>query len=204
MERGTVVVGVTGSIAAYKALAVVSALVQRGVQVRVTMTSAAAKFVTPFSFESTTHHPILIDLWSEQPGQGISHIRLAEIAQVLAIVPATADCIAGLALGLAGDAVTTTALACGAPLVVAPAMNTRMWEHPATRANVATLVSRGALLVGPAAGYLAEGSSGEGRLADPDTIVEAILRRLDRSRELEGQHFVVTAGPTREAIDPVR
>ncbi len=204
MERDMIVLGVSGSIAAYKALSVASTLVQHDLEVRAIMTSGAAKFVTPLSFESITHHPVLQDLWSEQPEMNISHIRLAEAAAVLAIVPATANTIAELAMGLAGSALTATALACRAPLVIAPAMNTRMWEHPATRGHVSVLHERNARFVGPAIGYLAEGASGEGRLAEPNDIVAAILREMRWRRDLAGQRFVVSAGPTHEALDPVR
>ncbi|MDB5076187.1 MAG: coaBC, partial [Chloroflexi bacterium] len=204
MTDQLVVLGVTGSIAAYKALDVASALVQRGVTVRVVMTSSATRFVAPLSFESVTHHPVLQDLWSEQPDMDISHIRLAQAATVLAVVPATANSIAGLALGLAGDALGATALASRAPLVLAPAMNSSMWSHPATQQHVEILRQRGATFIGPGTGYLAEGTTGVGRLADPAEIVNAILGRLNSAQSLAGQHIVVTAGPTYEAIDPVR
>lgn len=204
MTDQLVVLGVTGSIAAYKALDVASALVQRGVTVRVVMTSSATRFVAPLSFESITHHPVLQDLWSEQTDMDISHIRLAQAATVLAVVPATANSIAGLALGLAGDALGATALASRAPLVLAPAMNSSMWSHPATQQHVEILRQRGATFIGPGTGYLAEGTTGVGRLADPAEIVNAILGRLNSAQSLAGQHIVVTAGPTYEAIDPVR
>jgi len=202
--RGPVLLGVGGGIAAYKALEVTSRLVQLNLEVRVVMTANAARFVTPLSFESLSHHPVLQDLWSEQPDLNISHVRLGAAASVLAIVPATANLLGHLAHGLASDALTTTALACPAPLILAPAMNSKMWDHPATQANVALLVDRGAELVGPDSGYLAEGISGVGRLAQPDLIVSAILRALHRATDLAGQTVIVSAGPTREAIDPVR
>jgi phosphopantothenoylcysteine decarboxylase / phosphopantothenate---cysteine ligase len=200
----TVVLGVGGGIAAYKALEVTSRLVQLGIEVRVIMTANAARFVGPLSFESLSHHPVLTDLWREQPELNISHVRLGALAEVLAIVPCTADLLAQLSQGMAPDALTATALACPAPLILAPAMNSIMWEHPAVRANVRILAERGAEVVGPESGYLAEGTSGIGRLADPERIVEAIVRRLNRRRDLEGIPVVVSAGPTREAIDPVR
>ena len=200
----TVVLGVGGGIAAYKALEVTSALVQRNVDVRVVMTANAARFVGPLSFESISHHPVLTDLWSEQPDLNISHVRLGALAAVLAIVPCTADLLAQLAYGLAPDALTSTALACPAPLVLAPSMNSRMWEHPAVRENARILAERGAELVGPEAGYLAEGISGVGRLAAPERIVAAIMRKLNGRQDLAGVPIIVSAGPTREAIDPVR
>ncbi|MGH2411968.1 MAG: bifunctional phosphopantothenoylcysteine decarboxylase/phosphopantothenate--cysteine ligase CoaBC [Chloroflexota bacterium] len=201
---GTVVVGVGGGIAAYKALEVTSWLVQLNLDVRIVMSANATRFVTPLSFESLSHHPVLSDLWSEQPDLNISHVRLAAAASVLAIVPATANLLAQLAHGLASDALTATALACPAPLILAPAMNSRMWDHPATRENLRLLVGRGAGVVGPETGYLAEGTSGIGRLAQPELIVEAILHTLRRRSDLVGQTVIVSAGPTREAIDPVR
>jgi phosphopantothenoylcysteine decarboxylase / phosphopantothenate---cysteine ligase len=202
--RQTVVLGIGGGIAAYKALDVTSALVQYGVDVRVVMTENAARFVGPLSFESLSHHPVLTDLWSEQPDLNISHVRLGTLANLLAVVPCTADLLAQLAHGIASDALTSTALACPAPLVLAPAMNTRMWEHPAVRDNVRILADRGAEFVGPEVGYLAEGMSGMGRLAEPKRIVDSIMRRLTRRRDMDGAPVVVSAGPTREAIDPVR
>ena len=204
MTDGIVVLGVTGSIAAYKALEVASKLIQGGVTVRVVMTKNATRFVTPLSFESITHHPVLTDLWQEQPDLDISHIRLAHAASVVAVAPATANIIAKCALGLADDALTSMLLASQAPLVFAPAMNTSMWTHPATQQHVATLRARGTQFVGPGRGYLAEGTSGEGRLVDASEIVSAIQSRLRRSADFAGRHFVVTAGPTQEAIDPVR
>lgn len=202
--RPLVVLGVTGSIAAYKALEVASRLVQRGLRVRAIMSAAAIRFVAPLSFESITGHPVLSDLWAEQPDLNISHVRLGQQAALLAVVPATADAIARLALGLADDALTATALVSAAPLLLAPAMNSAMWRHPATQGHLATLVARGAVVVGPETGYLAEGSSGIGRLAAPEVIVESILALLARRDDLAGQRVIVTAGPTQEAIDPVR
>jgi phosphopantothenoylcysteine decarboxylase/phosphopantothenate--cysteine ligase len=203
-DSSAIVLGICGSIAAYKALEVTSALVQRGYPVRVIMTQAACRFVTPLSFESIANHPVLTDLWAEQPNLNIAHVRLARQARVLAIVPATADVLARLAGGFADDALTATALACKAPLVVAPAMNSDMWTHPATQHNVALLMTRGARFVGPDAGHLAEGIQGIGRLAAPEAIVDAILQAHGRGTSLMGQHVVVTAGPTQEALDPVR
>ncbi len=202
--RQTVVLGVGGGIAAYKALEVTSALVQRNVDVRVVMTANAARFVAPLSFESLSHHPVLTDLWSERPDLTISHVRLGALAAVLAVVPCTADLLARFAHGIASDALTSTALACSAPLILAPAMNTRMWEHPAVRHNIRVLRERGAQFVGPESGYLAEGTSGMGRLAEPERIVDAIARALHPRSDLAGVPVIVSAGPTREAIDPVR
>lgn len=204
MDERNVVLGVTGSIAAYKTLDVASKLVQAGLSVRVVMTENATRFVGPLSFESITHHPVLTSLWAEQPDMDISHIRLAHAAHLVAVVPATANVIAKCALGLADDALSSILLACTAPILFAPAMNTSMWENSATQRHVARLIARGALFVGPGHGYLAEGTSGAGRLADPTEIVAAIYDCLERRRDLEGRRFVVTAGPTQESIDPVR
>lgn len=199
-----IVLGVSGSIAAYRALDVASTLVQRGQSVRVVMTPAACRFVTPLSFESIVNDPVLADLWAEHADLRIAHVRLAHQARVLAVVPATADVLARLAGGFADDALTATALACRAPLVIAPAMNSDMWTHPATQHNVAVLTARGARFVGPDTGRLAEGMHGIGRLATVEAIVAAILAACRQAQSLQGRHIVVTAGPTQEALDPVR
>jgi phosphopantothenoylcysteine decarboxylase/phosphopantothenate--cysteine ligase len=203
-SQSHVVLGVSGSIAAYKALDIASKLTQAGRTVRVVMTAAAMRFVAPLSFEAITHQPVLSDLWTDAAALSIAHVQLGSEAAVIAVAPATAQVLASLAHGLADDALTSTILASRSPLILAPAMNSNMWLHPATRANVALLRQRGALLVGPDDGYLAEGTSGPGRLADPTSIVQAILAAAQRTTSLQGVHFVVTAGPTREAIDPVR
>jgi phosphopantothenoylcysteine decarboxylase/phosphopantothenate--cysteine ligase len=168
------------------------------------MTANATRFVAPLSFESVTHHPVLTNLWSEQPDMDISHIRLAHAARLVVVAPATANVIAKCALGIADDALTSLLLASPAPLLFAPAMNTSMWTNAVTQQHVAALRARDAQFVGPGHGYLAEGTSGEGRLAEASEIVAAIRVRLERRRDLLGRHFVVTAGPTQEALDPVR
>jgi phosphopantothenoylcysteine decarboxylase/phosphopantothenate--cysteine ligase len=202
--RSNLVLGVSASIAAYKALDIASKLIQAGRVVQVVMTPAATRFVSPLSFEAITHQPVLTDLWTDASALAIAHVQLGSEAAVIAVAPATAQVLAALAHGFADDALTTTILASRAPLVLAPAMNTLMWLHHATQANVALLRERGAILVGPDAGYLAEGTVGPGRLAEPAAIVEAILSAERRNTSLGGLHVVVTAGPTREAIDPVR
>lgn len=204
MDEGIIVLGVTGSIAAYKALDVASKLVQSGISVRTILTKNATRFVAPLSFASITHHPVLTSLWEEQPDMDISHIRMAQAARLFAVVPATANVIAKCALGVADDALTSTLLASAAPLLFAPAMNTSMWTNPVTQQHVEALKARGAHFVGPGTGYLAEGVSGEGRLADTTEILAAIRALLERRHDLAGRHVVVTAGPTQEAIDPVR
>ena len=173
---------VSGSIAAYKACEVVTGLLRQGVDVRVAMTEAGARFVSPMTFQSLSGHPVVVSQWdldagaaAEGAGHAMAHLGLGGWAQVQCAAPASADLIARLALGLGDDAVTATALACRAPLLLAPAMETAMWEHPATQANVQTLVSRGARLVGPVSGRLASGHQGAGRMAEPAEVVAAVL-----------------------------
>ncbi len=197
-----VLLGVAGGIAAYKAAALCSALVQRGHEVDVVMTDAATRFVTPLTFAALSQRPVLTSLWDAP--ETIPHIALARSADVVAIVPATANVLAELALGLTGDLLGNVALATRAPLLVAPAMNAAMYEHPATQTHLRTLEARGVVVVAPGVGFLAERETGVGRLAEPETILVAIEGLLARRRDLAGQRVVITAGPTREAIDPVR
>ncbi|MDB4969653.1 MAG: phosphopantothenoylcysteine decarboxylase/phosphopantothenate/cysteine ligase [Myxococcales bacterium] len=198
-----VVVGVAGGIAAYKAAELVRALVKAGAEVRVVMTEAAQKFVTPLTMQALSQHPVATDTFDLTQEATIGHIQLADRAELLVIAPATADVIARLAHGLANDLLTTVALACRAPLLLAPAMNVNMWRHPATRANLKTLVERGVHTVGPDAGELACGWIGEGRLIEAAQIAEACGALLG-PRDWAGRRVVVTAGPTFEPIDPVR
>jgi phosphopantothenoylcysteine decarboxylase / phosphopantothenate---cysteine ligase len=202
-EGRTIVLGVGGGIAAYKACELARAFVKRGGKVRVAMTPAATRFVGPLTFQALSGAPVLVDLLDEAADQTYGHLQLARAADLMVIAPATADLIARLRAGMADDAVTTTALACEAPLLVAPAMNTRMWQSPAVRENVRELLRRGWHVVGPASGELADGDVGEGRLADPQEIAAAAARLLG-PRDLVGRRVVVTAGPTREPLDPVR
>lgn len=199
-----IVLGVTGSIAAYKAAGLASTLTQMGAEVHVILTEAATRFVTPLTFQALTHRPVHTDLWAPDPATGVPHIELAERAEVLVVAPATAATIARLAQGLAEDFLTCVALATKAPLVVAPAMDGGMFEHPATQANLAVLRSRGALVVKPEVGHLASGLTGRGRLAAEVRIIAAIRQALGRRGPLAGVRVVVTAGGTREPIDPVR
>jgi phosphopantothenoylcysteine decarboxylase / phosphopantothenate---cysteine ligase len=203
-----VLLGVTGGIAAYKAAELTRELQRGGVIVQVAMTEAAQEFVRPLTFASLTGLPVLTSLWeptesvtAERP---IEHIRVAQEIDALVVAPATANVIAKLAHGFADDVITTVALATRAPLLLAPAMNVVMWDHPATKAHVETLRRRGARIVEPGAGYLACGMTGDGRLADVETIADAVLNALKPVRDLEGETVLVTAGGTREAIDPVR
>jgi len=179
-----------------------STLVQAGDTVDVVMTGGAQQFIAPLTFAALTRRPVLGSLWDAP--ETIPHIALARAADVLVIAPATANVIAHVALGIADDLLTNVALATRAPLVVAPAMNGGMYEHPATQAHVATLRMRGVRIVDPGVGFLAEREVGVGRLADPDAILAAIGEALARTTELAGERVLITAGPTREPIDPVR
>jgi phosphopantothenoylcysteine decarboxylase/phosphopantothenate--cysteine ligase len=215
--------GVTGSIAAYKAVELLRLLRAEGADVSVMLTPSAARFVGPLSFAALSRHPVESDVLDLLPDGRIGHIVLADTADAVVVAPATAHWLAGMAAGLSGDVVTATCLASSAPVVVAPAMDGDMWSHPATIANVARLRSFGYGIVEPAAGPLASGQSGVGRLADLEEIVDAVVaavgdrpvRAADpaarppltgpaRDADLAGRHVVVTAGGTREAIDPVR
>ena len=202
MNGRRVLLGVTGGIAAYKAAALASRLVQAGVVLDVVMTADALKFVGEATFAALARRPVHTSLWERV--DAIPHIALARENDVIAIVPATANTIAKLALGIADDLLTNIALATRAPLLLAPAMNTTMLEHEATRAHLATLRARGATIVEPGVGFLAEREHGAGRLADEDALIAAIASVLRRTNDLAGEHVLITAGPTREPIDPVR
>jgi phosphopantothenoylcysteine decarboxylase/phosphopantothenate--cysteine ligase len=197
-----IVLGVGGSIAAYKAADLASRLTQEGARVDTILTAAATRFVSPLTFRSVTGRAAHADLWSEDAH--VLHVSLGHEADLLLIAPATADLLAKLAHGLADDLLTVSALAARCPLVLCPAMDGGMWEHPATKANVETLRSRGALFFGPAEGRMASGLSGPGRLAEPGEIVERLRTLLGAPGALAGRTVVVSAGPTQEPIDPVR
>jgi len=197
-----IVLGVGRVIATKKAAALCSALVQRGDEVDVVMTDGAERFIGALTFAALTHRPVLTSLWDAP--ETIPHIALARAADVVAIVPATANVLAKIALGIADDLLTNVALAARVPLVVAPAMNAAMYEHPATCEHLATLHERGVAIVEPGVGFLAERETGIGRLAELDAILAAIDAAAARARDLVGERVLVTAGPTREAIDPVR
>src|ERR1051325_1636567 len=197
-----ILLGVGGGIAAYKAAELARLLMQQDHQVQVAMTRAAAEFVQPLTFAALTGRKVLTDLFAIE--SAIEHIAVAQEHEILVIAPATADLMAKLAHGLADDFLSTLYLAFTGSVVIAPAMNVNMWQHPATQANVDTLRKRGHRLVDPAAGYLACGMTGPGRLADPETIVEAVDSVLRRRADLEGLSILVTAGPTQEPLDPVR
>ena len=218
MLRGrTVVVGVSGGIAAYKACELVRWLVRRQAAVIVVMTPAATEFVTPLTFQALSGNPVVLNLWGDQRpefqlpkpalrrmGGRVEHVDVAEAADCLVVAPATADFIARLVHGVAPDALTSVALASRAPLVICPAMDMEMWRHAATRDNLRTLRTRGAIVVGPDRGLLASGLEGPGRLATIEAIGEAVERAVERRASLKGLKVLVSAGRTEEPIDPVR
>ena len=199
----TIVVGLSGGIACYKACEVVRLLSQAGACVRVVMTAGAQAFVTPLTLQALSGNPVGTDVFSLTQESEIGHIRLADDADAIVIAPASADVLAKTAGGIADDLLTTILLATQAPLLVAPAMNVHMWEHAATQANVKTLRSRGVEIVGPGVGSLACGYEGAGRMAEPTEVVEAVARLVVPS-DLGRERILVSSGPTREAVDPVR
>ncbi|KPV58648.1 phosphopantothenoylcysteine decarboxylase [Paenibacillus sp. A3] len=200
----TVLLGVSGGIAAYKAAAVCSKLAQAGADVRVIMTESATKFVAPLTFQTLSRHDVIVDTFDEKDASVVSHIDLADRADVVVIAPATANVIGKIALGLADDMLSTTLLATTAPILVAPAMNVHMYAHPAVQANMQKLAERGVRFIEPGTGQLACGYVGKGRLAEPEEIVAAVEQFFQEKRLLEGKHVLVTAGATVERIDPVR
>lgn len=204
-----VALGVSGGIAAYKAAEIVRLLQERGIRVQVVMTQAAQEFVRPLTFAALSGEKVITDMFSvgsEQPNidSAIEHIGVAQSIDLLLIAPATADILGKLAQGIASDFLTTLYLATTAPVVVAPAMNLNMWNHPATQANLEILKKRGVRVVEPDSGYLACGMTGPGRLAANESIVAVALEALGASSDLVGETVLITAGPTREKIDPVR
>ena len=201
-----VLLGVTGGIAAYKAPELVRRLAERGAEVQVVMSRAAMQFVSPLTFQAVSGHRVRTDLWDEEAEAAMGHIELARWADVVVVAPATANFLGSLANGLAFDLLTTLCLATTAPVVIAPAMNQAMWAHPAVQANRAALEARGVRLLGPTTGEQACGETGEGRMLEPAEIAAAVLAdpTLARAQPLGGLRIVITAGPTREAIDPVR
>jgi phosphopantothenoylcysteine decarboxylase / phosphopantothenate---cysteine ligase len=223
-ERTKVTVGVCGGIAAYKSVELVRLLQDAGYDPHVVMTKAAEEFIRPLTFAAISGHKVITSLWGEEAGTGpqedessIEHIHEAQTTKLLIVAPATADILAKFAHGLADDFISTMYLATTAPVIVAPAMNVNMWEHPATRANVETLRARGVKVIEPGSGYLACGMVGGGRLAEPASIVMAVAETLGSSTagvaksnqpvhdaDFAGETVLVTAGGTREAIDPVR
>ncbi|MGO9229657.1 MAG: bifunctional phosphopantothenoylcysteine decarboxylase/phosphopantothenate--cysteine ligase CoaBC [Bryobacteraceae bacterium] len=197
-----IILGVGGGIAAYKSAELARLLMQQGHQVTAVMTDAAQRFVTPMTFAALTGRKALTDLFAIE--SAIDHIGTAQENDLLAIAPATADLLAKLAHGLAGDFLSTLYLAFTGPVLLAPAMNVNMWQHAATRANVETLERRGNRVIEPGVGYLACGMTGAGRMAEPEEIAAAIEREARGRRDLEGETVLITAGPTQEPLDPVR
>lgn len=202
VEGARIFLGVSGGIAAYKAAALTSTLVQRGAVVDVVMTAEAERFITPLTFASLTARPVFTSLWDSP--ERIPHIRLAREASVALVAPATANVIAKLAAGIADDLLTTALLAARIPRILAPAMNEAMYADPVTQANVAALRERGYEFVEPERGFLAERESGVGRLAAEERLIEALERALARRGSLQGKRVAITGGPTREAFDPIR
>ena len=208
LKGKTVLLGVTGSIAAYKAADLASRLMKQHAQVHVIMTENAAKFISPITFETLTNRKCITDTFdrdypSDHPVE-VEHIALAKKADLVIVAPATANIIAKMAYGIADDMLSTTLLACTCPVLVSPAMNTKMYEHPATQANLAVLRQRGVKIIEPSSGLLACGDEGKGKLPEPAVLVDHILTEIACPKDLTGKKILVTAGPTREALDPVR
>ncbi|MGN0799150.1 MAG: bifunctional phosphopantothenoylcysteine decarboxylase/phosphopantothenate--cysteine ligase CoaBC [Christensenellales bacterium] len=204
MTEKNVVLGVTGSIAAYKACDIVSRLRKQGVDVHVILTRAGAEIVTPLALETMSANPVVVDMFHRENPWEVEHISLAKRADVFLVAPATANFLGKAAHGIADDMLTTTILATRAPVLVAPAMNVNMYENPVVQENIALLKKRGWHFIEPDAGLLACGDVGKGRLAEPEAIVAAAMELLYPRRDLAGKHVLVSAGPTQERIDPVR
>jgi phosphopantothenoylcysteine decarboxylase/phosphopantothenate--cysteine ligase len=197
-----ILLGVTGSIASYKAVALLRTLLREGAEVHVVMTQSATKFVTPLTFEVLSGHPVSMDMFEAH--QEMKHLSLPAQADAILIAPATANCLAKAVLGLGDDLLSTMLLTAQCPLIVAPAMDGGMWSHPSVKEHVATLRARGTIVVDPEIGTLASGQIGQGRLAEEDTIIEAVQGALVPQRDWHGHRVLVSAGPTQEPIDPVR
>lgn len=204
LKGKTILLGVTGGIAAYKAAALASALVKQHAAVEVVMTRNATQFVTPLTFEQLTGRKTMVDTFDRNFTHQVEHISLAQRTDLVMIAPATANVCAKLANGLADDMLTTTVLACRCPKLIAPAMNTNMYENPVTQDNLERLRRYGWEVIEPASGRLACGAEGKGKLPEPETLVEYILRRIALPQDLAGKKVLVTAGPTQERLDPVR
>ena len=204
MKQKTVVLGVTGGIACYKSAALASKLTQRGYHVEVVMTKNATEFILPHTFESLTHTRAMVDTFDRNFQSHVEHVALADKADLLLVAPATANIIAKAAHGIADDMLSTTILACDCPKLVAPAMNTRMYQNPVTQDNLNILRRYGWEVIAPASGRLACGAVGAGKLPEPEDLLQYILHVLALPHDLEGKRVLVTAGPTQEALDPVR
>ena len=204
IQNKRIVLGVTGSIACYKAADLASKLVQSGALVDTVLTEAAREFVSELTFKSLTHREVHTSLYSPNSNLSINHVALAESADLIIVAPATANTIAKIANGISDDVLTTTILATTAPIIIAPAMDANMFDNPATEANVTTLIGRGFFIAGPAEGRLASGLMGKGRMIEPFDIIGAASMLLGKDGDLSGKKIVVSAGGTEEAIDPVR
>ncbi len=198
-----IILGVTGCIGAYKSAVVLRLLQKEGFEVLPVMTRAAQQFITPLTLEKLSGHQVVSDLFSDHTVQ-IEHIALARQSDMLVVAPATANILAKFAQGIADDFLSTLYLSTTTPVIIAPAMNVEMWHHPATQENLETLKQRGTVIVEPGSGYLACGEEGEGRLAEPERILEAVLNTFTRKKSLLKKRVLITAGPTIEALDPVR
>ncbi|HKC06128.1 MAG TPA: bifunctional phosphopantothenoylcysteine decarboxylase/phosphopantothenate--cysteine ligase CoaBC, partial [Methylomirabilota bacterium] len=204
LHNKELILGVTGSIAAYKAVFLLRELTRAGAQVTVVTTAHAERFVGALTFRTLSGRPVLSDLFDPQSAEAVEHVALAERAHALIVAPATANLLAKAAHGIADDFLTTLLLAARGPVLMAPAMDGGMWDHAAVTANVAALRARGVIVLEPDAGALASGLSGRGRLPEADAVLEALERLLAPRRDLVGERVLVTSGPTREPIDPVR
>lgn len=204
LKGKTVLLGVTGGIACYKSASLASALVKQGADVHVLMTENAAQFIGPHTFESLTGNRVSMDTFDRNYTFQVEHVALADRAELVLVAPATANVLAKLAHGLADDMLTTTILACDCPKIAAPAMNTRMYENPVTQDNLAALRGYGWEIVEPASGRLACGAVGKGKMPEPEELLEAVLHAISHKKDMEGLRVLVTAGPTQEALDPVR
>ncbi|MDR1766542.1 MAG: bifunctional phosphopantothenoylcysteine decarboxylase/phosphopantothenate--cysteine ligase CoaBC, partial [Lachnospiraceae bacterium] len=204
LKGKTVLLGVTGSIAAYKIASLASSLVKQHAQVHVLMTPNAVNFINPITFETLTGHKCLVDTFDRNFQYSVEHVALAKQADVFLVAPASANVIGKLAHGLADDMLTTTVLACGCPKIIAPAMNTAMLQNQVVAENLRALAGYGWEVIEPASGYLACGDVGAGKMPEPSVLSEYICRAIALPKDLTGVHVLVTAGPTREAVDPVR
>ena len=204
LKGKTVLLGVSSSIAAYKAASLASMLVKQHADVHVLMTANATQFISPITFETLTGHKALVDTFDRNFQFSVEHVSLAKLADVVMIAPATANVIAKLAHGLADDMLTTTVLACNCPKLISPAMNTRLYENPVTQDNLDILRGYGWQVVEPASGYLACGDTGAGKLPEPEELLDWILQTSSKEKDMQGLRVLVTAGPTQEALDPVR
>ena len=204
LKNKTVVIGVSGGIAVYKTLDVISRLRKLGVNVKVIMTKSATEFVTPLSFQSLSQNYVVCDMFEEPKTWDVEHISLAKAADVFLIAPATANVIGKIANGIADDMLTTTVMATKGKVLIAPAMNTNMYENPIVQRNISILKDLGYSFVEPESGRLACGDTGKGKLASPETIVEEVVKLLSVEKDLKGKSIVITAGPTVESIDPMR